>query len=144
MNAVLAATVRAVLGVIGVLVAVLLLNVSLFSIQGMSGQGPFAPTLAFFTLSFALAFGVGAVSVCALTGRRKPWRTACAFGIGGGSGGALVALALRAVDQFDRQLRVLTGGGPLGGFLLAAILVALGIALLVGTALVRRFEKEMD
>jgi hypothetical protein len=144
MNAILAATVRAVVAVIGVLVALLLLNVSLFSIQGMSGQQPFAPTFVFFTLSFALAFGVGAVSVRALTGRRRLWPTACAFGIGGASGGALFALALRAVDQFEPQLRVLTGGGPLGGFLLAAALAAVGVTLLVGMAVVRRLQKGID
>ena len=144
MNTLLAATVRAVLGVLGLLAAVLLLNLSLFSIQGMSGQEPFGRMLTFLTLSFALAFGVGAGSVRALRGKPKPGPTVCAFAIGGGLGGALFALALRALDQFDSQLRTLTGGGPLGVFLLAATLGAVGSALLVGLLLARRFEKRVE
>lgn len=118
--------------------AVHFLIVPLVSIQAMTGEEAFTSVVALFAGSFALAFGVGAGSLRALAGGGSLWSTARAFAIGGSIGGALLAATLTAVTQFDRQLRVLTHGGPIGGFLLAGIVAAILIAGLVGTALLRR------
>ena len=53
---------QAVLGVAGVVCAVLLLILPLVSIQPMSGQEAFASIPALFAVSFALGFGVGSGS----------------------------------------------------------------------------------
>lgn len=135
------ASIKAVVGLAGVVCAALFLILPLVSIQGMTGQEAFAPVVPLFAGSFALAFGVGAGSLRALAGGGSLWSTARAFAIGGSIGGALVAATLTAATQFDRQLRVLTHGGPIGGFLLAGIVAAILIAGLVGTGLLRRTQE---
>ena len=129
---------RVLLSATGVVFGVLVLILSLVSIQGMSGGEPFARVLILFCLSFAVAFGIGAMGVAALRQTDGLRSTALAFGAGGAAGGALLAVTLKIVTDFDAHLRTLTGGGPIGMFLLAGFVGALVIPVVIGTVLLKR------
>jgi hypothetical protein len=124
----------------GLFIATFILLISVIAIQGMSGRDTIRNPLLFFTISFAIAFGLGAASVIALTGRYKIWAAVRTFAISGGVGGALLTISVKVIVSFDAQLRVLTRGGPLGSFLFAAMFVSIALPILVGTALLRRAE----
>jgi len=132
MNATPSTSIRIALSVLGLLVSMFVLMIALVATQAMSGSEPFREPLIFFTISFALAFGLGATSSLPLAGRYRAWPTALAFTSGGAVGGAVLASGLALITGFERQLRVLTDGGPLGIFLLAATVAALATPCVVG------------
>jgi hypothetical protein len=65
----------------------------------------FVDVLFFFSISFAVAFGLAAASIMSFTGKSKAWSAARTFASGGAVGGAFMALALKAVIDFEHQLR---------------------------------------
>ena len=135
------AVIKGLLAGVGVLIAVVVMLLSLTAIQGMTGGQRFFDLLFFFSVSFAVAFGLAAASVMSLSGESKAWPAARAYASGGAVGGAFMALALKATVDFEHQLRLLTRGGPIGVFLLAAMLGAVSLPILVGAALMRRTRK---
>jgi len=141
MNTPVTSVTKGLLAGLGVLIAVVVMLLSLTAIQGMTDRERFVDALFFFSLSFAVAFGLAAASVLSFIGRSKAWPAARAFATGGAVGGALMALALKAIVDFEHQLRVLTRGGPIGVFLLAAMLGALTVPVLIGEALLKRTKK---
>jgi hypothetical protein len=124
-----------------VLIAVVIMLLSLTAIQGMTDGERFVDLLFYFSVSFAVAFGLAAASVMSLSGESKAWPAARAYASGGAVGGAFMALALKALIDFEHQLRVLIRGGPIGVFLLAAMLGAVSLSILVGAALLRRTRR---
>ena len=141
MNAILFTSIRVALSVLGLLVSIVVLMIALVAIQAMSGSEPFREPLIFFTVTFALVFGLGAICSLPLTGRYRAWPTALAFTSGGAVGGAVLASGLALITGFEGQLRTLTGGGPLGIFLLAAIVAALATPCAVGMWLLRTMTR---
>ena len=137
MNATVRTTLLATLSVSGLLVSFLVLNVALVSAQGMSGDEPFSRVLFFFSVVFALAFGIAAACGLPWLGRHTAWTAGRAFAAGGAVGGAVHALGLKLLTDFEPELRTLTGGGPIGLFGLAAGLAALAIAVVLGAAFLR-------
>ena len=137
MNATLAISIRVVFCVFGLFLSIGSLMLALVSIQGMSGSEPLQEILIFFTLSFAVAFGLGAVCSLPLTGRYRVWPTAVAFASGGAIGGGALAIGLGLITVFETRLRESTDGGPLGVFVMAAIIGALAMPITIGTRLLR-------
>ena len=127
-----------IVALVGLLFSLVILNVALVSIQASSGDEPLTQALTFFVVSFALAFGLGAACTLPLGGRFTASRAAIAFAVGGAVGGAILAGSLRLVDLFEPALRALTGGGPIGHFLLLGVVGALAAPIAVGTWLLRR------
>ena len=141
MNATISTSIRLGLSVLCLLFSVFVLMIALVSIQAMSGSEPFREPLTFFTIGFALAFELGATCSLPLTGRYRAWPTALAFTSGGAVGGAVLASGLALITGFERQLRALTDGGPLGIFLLAATVVALATPFAVGMSLLHMMTR---
>ena len=126
------------IAVAGLLFSLVVLNIALLSTQASSGKEPLWQSLTFFTITFALAFGLGAGCALRLGGRYRMSRAAIAFATGGAVGGALLAGSLHLIDRFEPGLRALTRGGPIGTFLLAATVAALAVSIAVGTGLLGR------
>ena len=138
MNATIRTTLLAIFSVAGLLVSFLVLNVALISIQGISGDEPFWRMLLFFSVAFAFAFGLAAACGLPWFGPYTPWMAGRAFATAGAVGGVVHAFALKLLTDFEPELRALTDGGPLGLFALGATLSALAVAVVLGTALLRR------
>ena len=141
MNATVSTSIRVVFSMLGLLVSIVALALALVSIQAMSGSEPFREPLIFLTVSFAVAFGWGGVCSLPLTGRYRMWPTLVAFASGGAIGGAVLASALQLITVFETRLRASTDGGPLGIFVMAAIVGALVMPIAVGMPLLRRMTR---
>ena len=101
MNRKRSAVLDIIVALIGLLFSIVVLNIALVSIQASSGDEPLIPSLIFFVVSFALAFGLGAACTLRLGGRFTARRAAIAFAAGGAVGGAILAGSLRLVDLFE-------------------------------------------
>ena len=141
MNGAVGTVIQVALSVLGLLLSVLVLFMALLSIQAMSGTEPFRELLLFMSVSFALAYGLGASCVLPLTGRYRWWHVAAAFTAGGALGGSAFAAAIRLISVKETQLRAVTDGGPLGIFLLGATIGAVAIPLLIGIPVVRLLRR---
>ena len=137
MNATLSTSIRVAVSVLGLLFSIVVLMIALVAIQAMTGSEPFHEPLTFFTISFALAFGLGGACSLPLTGRHRAWPTTLAFTSGGAVGGAVLASGLALITAFERPLRALTDGGPLSIFSFAATVVALATPIALGMSLLR-------
>jgi Kef-type K+ transport system membrane component KefB len=119
-------------------VSVILILFALIATQGMSGKESVSSLTSFFSPFFAVAIGLPAVCTTIFTSKGRAWRVACAYTAGGAVGGTLMAFAVNGLTRYDHELRILTGGGPTGKFLLWAVPVSVIFAIAVGT-LLRKF-----
>jgi hypothetical protein len=116
-------------------VSVVLIFFSFIATQGMSGKESLSSLILFFSSFFAVAIGLPAACATIYTSMQRTLRTACSFAIGGAIGGASMALAVKGLDRYDHELRVLTNGGPTAMFLVAAVPVSVVCAVVVGVLL---------
>jgi len=119
----------------------------IIGIQGMGGNETFWQVGIQFLIMFGFGFGLIGGSVGVLLGiyrKNLPSLDKClrlgiiSFAAAGAVGGIFFAALLTMMFRYERFFRGLTGGGPLGDFLLTFLLLSLGIASIGGIIILNR------